>query len=269
MRNTKIELLEEELKRLKDNLQDQTQKNKSLEDSLARFRLELTQSKEELMSMQQIKITQSRQYSTTQESLDSTQSQLKKLQDELSRLTLLIEEEKRKCRLAEDRYTNQQEQYELVVRKRQNELEELSMSTSQFERTIKEKEREIERLRLQLQDEASRRNAAELETSKVRTQLNQDINTLKQTYESEIHITKTSVIKTTQQKEEESSTLRLQLDRLTSEKRDLEDELRMLRLSFSQVEVAQGKQKRTLISRGLRQPRGAGWRRNWSHRFRS
>uniref|UniRef100_A0A8C2FMG4 Desmoplakin a n=1 Tax=Cyprinus carpio TaxID=7962 RepID=A0A8C2FMG4_CYPCA len=241
MRNTKIDLLEEELKRLKDNLKDQTQKNKSLEDSLARYRLELTQSKEELISMEEIKRTQARQCNTTQESLDSTQNQLKKLQDELSHLTFLIEEEKRKRRLAEERYTNQQEEYELAVRKRQKELEELSLSKSQFERAIKEKEREIERLKLQLEDEASRRNAAELETSKVRTQLNQDINSLKQTYESEIHITKTSVLKATQQKEEESSTLRFQLDRLNSEKRDLEEELRKLQLSFSQVEVARRK----------------------------
>uniref|UniRef100_A0A673HCR9 Desmoplakin-like n=1 Tax=Sinocyclocheilus rhinocerous TaxID=307959 RepID=A0A673HCR9_9TELE len=241
MRNTKIDLLEEELKRLKDNFKDQTHKNKSMEDSLARYRLELTQSKEELISIEEIKRTQARQCNTTQESLDSTQNQLKKLQDELSRLTFLIEEEKRKRRLAEDRYTTQQEEYELAVRKRQKELEELSLSKSQFERAIKEKEREIERLKLQLEDEASRRNAAELETSKVRTQLNQDINSLKQTYESEIHITKTSVLKATQQKEEQSSTLRLQLDRLTSEKRDLEEELRKLQLSFSQVEAARRK----------------------------
>ncbi|XP_059358499.1 desmoplakin-A isoform X1 [Carassius carassius] len=238
MRNTKIDLLEEELKRLKDNLKDQTQKNKSLEDTMTRYWLELTQSKEELISLEEIKRTQARQCNTTQESLDSTQNQLKKLQDELSRLTFLIEEEKRKRRLAEERYTNQQEEYELAVRKRQKELEELSLSKSQFERVIKEKEREIERLKLQLEDEASRRNAAELETSKVRTQLNQDINSLKQTYESEIHITKTSVLKATQQKEEESSTLRLQLDRLTLEKRDLEEELRKLQFSFSQVEMA-------------------------------
>ncbi|XP_052404540.1 desmoplakin-A isoform X1 [Carassius gibelio] len=258
MRNTKIDLLEEELKRLKDNLKDQTQKNNTLEDAMARYRLELTQSKEELISLEEIKRTQARQCNTTQESLDSTQNQLKKLQDELSRLTFLIEEEKRKRRLAEERYTNQQEEYELAVRKRQKELEELSLSKSQFERAIKEKEREIERLKLQLEDEASRRNAAELETSKVRTQLNQDINSLKQTYESEIHITKTSVLKATQQKEEESSTLRLQLDRLTLEKRDLEEELRKLQLSFSQVEMARRKaeedahQQRSTATEGSR-----------------
>ncbi|KAK9979082.1 hypothetical protein ABG768_012528 [Culter alburnus] len=258
MRNTKIELLEEELRRHKDNLQDQTIKNKSLEDSLTRYRLELTQSKEQLISMEEVKRTQARQCSSAQESLDSTHNQLKSLQDEMSRLTFLIEEEKRKRRLAEERYTNQQEEFELAIRKRQKELDELSMSKSQFERVIKEKEREIERLKLQLDDEASRRSAAEAETSKVRTQLNQEINSLKQTYESEIHITKTTVLKTTQQKEEESATLRLQMDRLTSEKRDLEEELRKVQLSFSHSEAARRKaeedalQQRSSASEGSR-----------------
>ncbi|TRY94267.1 hypothetical protein DNTS_007112 [Danionella cerebrum] len=241
MRNTKIELLEEELRRLKDNLKDQTQKNKSLEDSLAHFRIELTQSKEQLISMEEVKRTQARQCSSTQDSLDSTQIQLKSLQDEMSRLKFLIEEEKRKRRLAEDRYTTQQEEYEIAIRKRQKELDELSLSKSQFERAIKEKEREIERLKLQLEDEASRRSAAELETSKVRTKLNQEITSLKQSYESEIHITKTTVLQSTQQKEEQSANLRLQLERLASEKRDLEDELRKLQISFSQTEAARRK----------------------------
>ncbi|XP_051554188.1 desmoplakin-like isoform X2 [Myxocyprinus asiaticus] len=166
MRNTKIELLEEELRRLKDDLKDQTHKNKSMEDSLTRYRLELTQSKEHLISMEEVKRTQARQCSATQESLDSTQNKLKSLQDEVSRLSFLIEDEKRKRRLAEERYTSQQEEYELAIRKRQKELEELNLSQSQFERAIKDKELEIERLKFQLQDETSRRCAAESETSK-------------------------------------------------------------------------------------------------------
>ncbi|XP_073729089.1 desmoplakin-A isoform X2 [Misgurnus anguillicaudatus] len=238
MRNTKIELLEEELRRLKDDLKDQTQKNKSLEDNLARFRLELNQSKEQVISLEQVKRTQVIQVNATKDSLDSTQNQLKSLQDELSRLTFAIEEEKRKRRLAEERYTTQQEEYDLTIRRRQKELDDLNQSKNQFERAIKDKEREIERLKMQLEDEASRRSAAESETSKVRSQLSQEINKLKQTYESEIHITKTSVLMTAQQKEEESANLKLKLDRLSSEKRDLEEELRKLKLSFSRTEEA-------------------------------
>uniref|UniRef100_A0A8C2B214 Desmoplakin a n=1 Tax=Cyprinus carpio TaxID=7962 RepID=A0A8C2B214_CYPCA len=249
MRNTKIDLLEEELKRLKDNLKDQTQKNKSLEDSLARYRLELTQSKEELISMEEIKRTQARQCNTTQESLDSTQNQLKKLQDELSHLTFLIEEEKRKRRLAEERYTNQQEEYELAVRKRQKELEELSLSKSQFERAIKEKEREIERLKLQLQDEASRRNAAELETSKTSMIVQRsDANYREIVQERDSLLVKLKLSQQDKDKqqrsEEELRRIKLSLETEIKQKQRLQDEIDKITKDFkywkSQYELKEG-----------------------------
>ncbi|KAF4088598.1 hypothetical protein AMELA_G00056630 [Ameiurus melas] len=238
MRNTKIDLLEEELKRLRDDLQDRSQKNRSLEDVLARYKLELSQSKEKLISMEEVKSTDAMRYHAARENLDTTQNQLKELSDQVARLTLLIEEEKRKRRLAEERYTSQQQEYEAAIRKRQKELDELNWSKIDFEKAIKDKEREIERLKMQLEDESSRRRAAESETSKVRNQLNQEISTLKQTYESEIHVTKTTVLKATQQKEEDNAALNLQLERLMDEKRDLEEELRRLHLSISQTEEA-------------------------------
>lgn len=238
MQNTKIELLEEELRRLKDELQDRVQKNKSLEDSLARYKLELSQSKEQIISMEEVKSTEAMRYHAAKDNLDSTQNQLKDLNDQVARLTLLIEEEKRKRRLAEERYSSQQQEYESAIRKRQKELDELNWSKIDFEKSIKDKEREIERLKMQLEDEASRCRAAESETSKVRNQFNQEINTLKQIYESEIHITKTNVLKTAQQKEEDTAALNLQMQRLMDEKQDLEEELRRFQLSISQMEEA-------------------------------
>uniref|UniRef100_A0A672L244 Desmoplakin n=1 Tax=Sinocyclocheilus grahami TaxID=75366 RepID=A0A672L244_SINGR len=249
MRNTKIDLLEEELKRLKDNLKDQTHKNQSMEDSLARYRLELTQSKEELISMEEIKRTQARQCSTTRESLDSTQNQLKNLQDEVSRLTFLIEEEKRKRRLAEDRYTTQQEEYELAVRKRQKELEELSLSKSQFERAIKEKEREIERLQLQLQDEASRRNAAELETSKTSMMIQRSDATYKNiVQERDSLLVKMKLLQQDKDKqqrsEDELRRIKLSLESEIKQKQRLQDEIDKITKDFkywkSQYELKEG-----------------------------
>ncbi|XP_052466691.1 desmoplakin isoform X2 [Carassius gibelio] len=249
MRNTKIDLLEEELKRLKDDLKDQSQKNKSMEDSLTRYRLELTQSKEELMSLEEIKRTQARQCNTTQESLESTQSKLKNLQDELSRLTFLIEEEKRKRRLAEDRYTTQQEEYELTVRKRQKELEELSLSKSQFERTIKEKEREIERLQLQLKDEASRRNAAELETSKTSMIIQRsDANYKDIVQERDSLLVKLKMLQQDKDKqqrsEDELRRIKLSLESEIKQKQRLQDEIDKITKDFkywkSQYELKEG-----------------------------
>ncbi|TSX17026.1 Desmoplakin [Bagarius yarrelli] len=238
IRNTRIDLLEEELRRLKDDLQDRSQKNRSLEEMLARLKIDLSQSKEQLISMEQVKSTEAMRYNAARENLDTTQNQLKDLNDQVARLTLLIDEEKRKRRLAEERYSSQQQEYEGAIRKRQKELDELNWTKIDFEKAVKDKEREIERLKVQLEDEASRRRTAESETAKVRNQFNQDLTSLKQTYESEIHVTKTTVLKDMQQKEEDTAALKMQLEKLMNEKKDLEEELRRLQMSIRQMEEA-------------------------------
>nr|XP_023671390.1 desmoplakin-like isoform X2 [Paramormyrops kingsleyae] len=166
IRNTKIDLLEEELRRLKDDVQAKSQKNKSLEDMLTRFELDLSESKQQLFSMEEIKKTQARQCDAVKENLDSTYSQVKDLTDQVTRLTFMLDDEKRKKRLAEERYVTQQEEYENLMRKRQKELDEINWSKIEIEKTIKDKDREIERLKMQLEDEASRRRQFESEISK-------------------------------------------------------------------------------------------------------
>ncbi|XDV26469.1 hypothetical protein PO909_030186 [Leuciscus waleckii] len=255
---TEIECLEENLRRHKENLDDQTRKNKSLEDSLTHYRLELTQSKEQLMSMEEVKRTQARQCNVTQESLDSTQNQLKGLQDEMSRLTFLIEEEKRKRRLAEERYTTQQEEYELAIRKRQKELDELSMSKSQFERAIKDKEREIERLRLQLEDEASRRSAAEAETSKTSMIIQRSDANYKEIVQERdsllIKLKLSQQDKDKQQRyEEELRRIKLSLESETKQKQRLQDEVDRLTKDFkywkSQYELKEGQIRQSEVDK--------------------
>ncbi|XP_068458382.1 desmoplakin-A isoform X1 [Clinocottus analis] len=236
IRNTKIEMLEEELRRLKDDVQDRNQKNKSLEDALARYKLELTTSQHQLITMEEIKRTTAAQVSASKDSLDSTHGQLQDLNEQLTRIKYQLDEEKRKKRLAEERYTNQQEEYETAVRSRQKELEELNWTKIDLEKSVKDKERELERMKILLDEEEARRRNAESDISKVRTQCSQEVNTLKQTYETEIHVTKTKILKASQQKEENTAEMRLQIDRLTSEKRDLEEELRRLRQSIAHTE---------------------------------
>ncbi|XP_019734470.1 desmoplakin-A isoform X1 [Hippocampus comes] len=236
IRNTKIELLEEEIRRLKEQLGDSGGKNKSLEDALARLKLELSQSKDQLISLEEVKRTTSIQVSAAKESLEGTHSQIQELTDQLNRIKYQLEEEKRKKRLAEERYTSQQEEYEAAVRRRQKELDELNWLKIDLEKTVNDKEREMERLKILLEEEAARRRSAESDISKVRTQCTQELNQLKQTYETQIHVTKTTVLKASQQKEEDSAELRRQYEKLTGEKRDLEDELRRLKLSIAHAE---------------------------------
>ncbi|XP_019202220.1 desmoplakin-B isoform X3 [Oreochromis niloticus] len=168
IRNTRIDLLEEELRLLKDDMRDRNAKNKSLEDALTQYQLELNQSKEQLLSMEEVKQTASLQCSATKENLDNTQSQLAGLRDQVERLNYLLDEEKRKRKLAEERYTQQQEEYEAVLRKRQNELETVSWSKVEVEKTLSNKELEIEQLRRQLADETARSMEVQKEISKIR-----------------------------------------------------------------------------------------------------
>ncbi|XP_044076567.1 desmoplakin-like isoform X1 [Siniperca chuatsi] len=258
IKNTKIEMLEEEMRSLKEDIQDHNQKKKSLEDDLARLKLELTQSKDQLISMEEVKRTTVMQVNATKENLDSTHNQLQDLNDQLTRIKYQLDEEKRKRRLAEERYTSQQEEYEATVRRRQKELEELNWTKIDLEKAVKDKERELERMKILLEEEATRRRNAESDISKVRTQCTQEINQLKQTYETEIHVTKTTILKASQQKEENTAELRLQVDRLTAEKRDLEEELRRLRQSITHAEeqrsraVQEASQQRASVTQETR-----------------
>uniref|UniRef100_A0A8D3DUE6 Desmoplakin b n=1 Tax=Scophthalmus maximus TaxID=52904 RepID=A0A8D3DUE6_SCOMX len=156
MRNTRIDLLEEELRLLKEDMQDRNSKNKSLEDSVARYQLELSQSQNQLLSMEEVKQNTALQCNSTKESLETTQNQLADLNDQVGRLNYSLEEEKSKRRLAEERYTQQQEEYESVLRKRQKELETVSWSKVEVEKSVVTKDHEIEQLRQQLAEEAAR-----------------------------------------------------------------------------------------------------------------
>ncbi|XP_067086395.1 desmoplakin-B-like isoform X2 [Osmerus mordax] len=236
MRNTRIDLLEEELRLLKGNVADGDEKNRSLEEAIARYRLELAQSQEHLISVEEVKRHTTLQCNTTKDSLASTQSQLQDLNEQVARLTYSIEEEKRKRTLAEERYGEQRQEYEAMLRKRQKELEEVSWAKMEVEKSVGDREREAERLRRQLAEEASRIKELELELSKVRSLCCAEIANIKQTYESQIHISHTDIQRLTTQREEDGAGLRLQCDMLEAERRDLEEELRRLRLSLSQAE---------------------------------
>ncbi|XP_051231455.1 desmoplakin isoform X2 [Dicentrarchus labrax] len=166
IRNTRIDVLEEDLRLLRENIQDSNDKNKSLEDAVARYRLELSQSQDQLLSMEEVKQSAALQCSTTRESLDTTQSQLADLNDQVTRLNYLLEEEKRKRRLAEERYTQQQEEYDSVLRKRQKELETVSWSKMEVEKSVASRDHEIEQLRRQLAEEAGRVKELQKEMSK-------------------------------------------------------------------------------------------------------
>ncbi|XP_016530463.1 desmoplakin-A isoform X2 [Poecilia formosa] len=241
LRNTRIELLEEQLRRLQDELEDQKQKNGSLEGILSNCKMELSQAKDELISVQEVKRTTVMQVNAAKESLDSTQGQMQLVAEELSRIKYQLEEEKRKRMLAEERFTSHQQECDASTRSRMQELDAINWTKINLEKSVKDKEHEIERLRMQLEEEERRRQKVESDISKVRTQCTQEISQLKQTYETEIQVSKTTILKVSQQKDEDASQLRLQVDGLLDEKRNLEEELRRLRQSIAVIEMHKSK----------------------------
>ncbi|XP_008276404.1 desmoplakin-B isoform X2 [Stegastes partitus] len=171
IRNTRIDLLEEELRLLREDIQDRNTRNKSLEDTVARYQLELSQSQDQLLSMEEVKRNTALQCNATKDSLDSTQSKLSELSDQVARLQYLLDEEKRKRKLAEERYSQQQEEYESVLKKRQNELETVSWSKMDIEKSVANKDHEIENLRRQLDAEAARVKELQTDISKTRAMM--------------------------------------------------------------------------------------------------
>uniref|UniRef100_A0A671W202 Desmoplakin b n=1 Tax=Sparus aurata TaxID=8175 RepID=A0A671W202_SPAAU len=236
IRNTRIDLLEEELRLLRDGIGDRDAKNKSLEEAVARYQLELSQSQDTLLSIEEVKQNAAAQCSATKESLDSTHSQLSDLNDQVTRLNYLLEEEKRKRRLAEERYTQQQEEYDSVLRKRQKELETVSWSKTEVEKSVASKDHEIEQLRRQLAAEAAKNKELQKEMSKVRSQCSTEISNLKLSYESQIHVSRTDIQRLENQREGDTAEFQLQYDRMAAQKRSLEEDVMRLRMSINEAE---------------------------------
>uniref|UniRef100_A0AAY4E2Z1 Desmoplakin a n=1 Tax=Denticeps clupeoides TaxID=299321 RepID=A0AAY4E2Z1_9TELE len=216
IRNTKIEILEEELERLKNVLNDKSQKNQTLLDSMSKQEVELTQTKELLVNMEVVKRDHARQCSELKDNLSQNYNSLQNLKDEVTRLTYQIDDEKRKRMLAEERYSNQQKDYEEAVRKRQKELDDLKWAKVDVEKALKDKQHEVERLRMQLQEEAARRQAAESETSK---------NTMM------IHESQTSYNEVRQERDNLLTRIKL-LDQEKNKQLKLEDELSRVKVSL-------------------------------------
>ncbi|KAM4574480.1 uncharacterized protein V3H82_009165 isoform 2-T2 [Fundulus diaphanus] len=221
IRNTRIDLLEEELRRLKDEMQERNDQNKSLEESVAQFKLQLSHSQEQLLSLEEVKQTTALQCSATKDSLDSTQSQLADLRNEVERLKYLLGEEKRKTKLAEERYTQQQEEYDSVLRKRQKELETVSWSKVEVEKSLTNKEHEIEQLRQQLAEESARFMEQQKEMSKTRI----TIQSLQSKY-NEIVSERDSLLQKLQRLELDKEQMQRQEEELNRLKLSLESEFR-------------------------------------------
>ncbi|KAK1339689.1 hypothetical protein QTO34_018244 [Cnephaeus nilssonii] len=235
LKNTKIEVLEEELRLARDANSENCNKNKFLDQNLQKYQTECSQFKAKLVSLEELKRQAELDGKAAKQNLDKCYGQIKELNEKITRLTYEIEDEKRRRKAVEDRFDQQKSDYDQLQKARQCEKESLGWQKIESEKAIKDKEFEIERLRILLQEESARKREYENELAKVRNHYNEEMSNLRNKFETEINITKTTIQEISMQKEDDSKNLRNQLDRLTRENRDLKDEIVRLNDSILQT----------------------------------
>ncbi|XP_016095801.1 desmoplakin-like [Sinocyclocheilus grahami] len=166
IRNTRIELLEEELQQLRDAIKDHTSTNASLQETLLKYQQELNESQTHLLSLEEVKRTETLKCMATQDSLDSSTDRLQGLTDDVRRLKLQLDDMERKKKVVEERYQFLQEEHDETMRKKLKELEQASWAKMELEKTVSDRTQELERLRRELEDEARRVKEAQAELAK-------------------------------------------------------------------------------------------------------
>ncbi|KAI2655804.1 Plectin [Labeo rohita] len=222
-------LLDDELYRLKNEVSAAEQQRKQLEDELSRVRSEMDillqlKSKAEKDSM-----------STTEKSkqlLEAEAAKLRDLADEAAKLRAIAEEAKRQRQVAEEEAARQRAEAERILKEKLAAINEATRLKTEAEIALKEKEAENERLRRKADDEAYQRKALEDQASQHKQDIDQKIEQLKKSSEMELDRQKSIVDETLKQKrivEEEIRILKVNFEKASSGKLDLELELNKLK----------------------------------------
>uniref|UniRef100_A0A8C2CA83 Plectin b n=1 Tax=Cyprinus carpio TaxID=7962 RepID=A0A8C2CA83_CYPCA len=222
-------LLDNELYRLKNEISAAEQQRKQLEDELSKVRSEMDillqlKSKAEKDSM-----------STTEKSkqlLEAEAAKLRDLADEAAKLRAIAEEAKRQRQVAEEEAARQRAEAERILKEKLAAINEATRLKTEADIALKEKEAENERLRRKAEDEAYQRKALEDQASQHKQDIDQKIEQLKKSSEMELDRQKSIVDDTLKQKrivEEEIRILKVNFEKASSGKLDLELELNKLK----------------------------------------
>ncbi|XP_054897925.1 plectin-like isoform X11 [Poeciliopsis prolifica] len=222
-------LLEDELYRLKNEVLAAQQQRKQLEDELAKVRSEMDlliqlKSKAEKESM-----------SNTEKSkqlLEAEASKMRDLAEEASRLRAIAEEAKHQRQIAEEEAARQRVEAERILKEKLSAISDATRLKTEAEIALKEKEAENERLRRQAEDEAYQRKALEDQANQHKQDIEEKIVQLKKSSEDEMNRQRALVDDTLKQKrivEEEIRILKLNFEKASSGKLDLELELNKLK----------------------------------------
>ncbi|XP_075682779.1 desmoplakin isoform X3 [Rhinoderma darwinii] len=239
MKNTRIELLEEELRLARDTNSDHSQKTKFLDQNMQKYQIECSEYKSRLLLLEDMKRKAEMEGSSAKQNLDKCYSQITELNEKITRLTYEIDDEKRRRKALEDRCEIQKSEFDQIQQKRHSELDGVNRHKIETEKIIKEKEYEIERIRVLLQDEAQRKRDYENELSKATGKIQESsMKCTEVVQEKESLLMKIKLLEQDrtrlQRLEEELSRAKTTLDAETRNKQRLEEEKQQIRNDLNQ-----------------------------------
>ncbi|KAM7177046.1 desmoplakin isoform 1-T1 [Macrochelys suwanniensis] len=252
---------EYEIEKLRVLLQDEGVRKREYENELAKVRNQFNEEMSNLKNKYEteinIKTTTIHQLASQKEDdtknlrnqLDRLARENRDLKDEIVRLNDAILQTTEQRRRAEENalqqkacgseVSQQKQQLELelkqIIQLRNEDNSRYKQALEEAALTIQEKTKELERLKIQLQEEAKSQWQLENELAKVRNNFDEEIISLKNKYETEINITKTTIHQITVQKDEDTNSYRTQLDNTMRENRNLCEEIRRLKNTISQT----------------------------------
>ncbi|XP_030409962.1 plectin isoform X6 [Gopherus evgoodei] len=234
-------LLEEELFRLKNEISEAIHKRKEVEEELAKLRAEM-----EILLQNKAKAEEDSR-STSEKSkqkLEAEASKLRELAEEAARLRALSEEAKRQRQLAEEEAARQRAEAERILKEKLAAISEASRQKTEAEIALKEKEAENERLRRLAEDEAYQRKLLEEQAAQHKHDIEEKITLLKKSSDTELERQKSIVDDTLKQRriiEEEIRILKINFEKASAGKTDLELELSKIKSSAEEIQRSKEK----------------------------
>ncbi|XP_055359425.1 plectin isoform X5 [Betta splendens] len=222
-------LLEDELYRLKNEVIAAQQERKQLEDELSKVRSEMD------ILIQLKSRAEKETMSNTEKSkqlLEAEATKLRDLAEEASKLRAIAEEAKHQRQLAEEDAARQRAEAERILKEKLAAISDATRLKTEAEIALKEKEAENERLRRQAEDEAYQRKILEDQANQHKLEIEEKIVLLKKSSDAEMERQKAIVDDTLKQRrvvEEEIRILKLNFEKASSGKLDLELELNKLK----------------------------------------
>nr|XP_032815500.1 plectin isoform X3 [Petromyzon marinus] len=227
-------LLDEELMRLKAEVAEAVRQKKVLEEELAKVRAQM----EELIRLkhrteEENKKKSKEEKEKTQKIMEEEALKMKELAEEAARLRATADEAMRQRHLAEEEATHQRAEAERILKEKLNAIQETSKLKAEAEITLKERERENERLKRLAEEEAHQRRMLQEQATQQKQAIEEEMARIRQQSDLEMQRQKALVDETIIQRrliEEEIHILKIEFEKASKGKLDLEGELKRLKI---------------------------------------